>query len=149
LSILLVEDDALFADSLKEELVKAFQGVTVETIPTESRFRQSLPDIERSPPSVIVIDVMLRWDDPRPDMPAPPSDVEEEGFYTAGLRCQTLLASNSRTKQIPVILYTILDPGDVERAAGGPLPGVRVLKKAEDMTPLAAAIEAITGCRRS
>jgi hypothetical protein len=49
-------------------------------------------------------------------MPDWPDDVEKEGFYTAGFRCEKLLSGNEKLKDVPLIFYTVLERADlVER----------------------------------
>jgi hypothetical protein len=57
---------------------------------------------------------MLPWTDPSPTIEAPPAEILEQGFYRAGVRCAKLLAKNEKTKDIPIILYTVLEPADLE-----------------------------------
>jgi hypothetical protein len=60
------------------------------------------------------MDVMLRWTYPSENMPDWPEDVEKEGFYTAGFRCEELLSSKDELKNIPLIFYTVLERADLK-----------------------------------
>ena len=113
--ILLVEDDPLQAELIEEFLldVTAFPKAVVDRISTESGFRARFKDIATKNPDVVIMDIMLRWADPSPDFELPPDDIAEEGFYRGGLRCEKMLSQDSRTSEIPVILYTILSNGDL------------------------------------
>lgn len=112
--ILVVEDDYLQANLICEKLTSEFHA-DVKRISTELEFRLSLNEFEENPPDVIVMDVMLRWTDPSPEIKIPPREVRKEGFYRAGIRCTKILAERDATKHIPVILYTILEHTDLEK----------------------------------
>jgi len=111
--ILLVEDDHLQAEGITAEFERAFPGAKVQTIATESDFVANLNQIADNPPDVIIIDVMLRWADPAPDLKPPPPEVQEGGFFRAGIRCKDMLQRNKNTDDIPVVVYTVLDRSDL------------------------------------
>src|SRR5690242_14095860 len=112
--IILLEDDHRQVDSSREKIVSVFPQLSVEIVNSEYEFRQQLESIATQPPDVIVIDVMLRWTDPAPQMPLRPPDVQREGFYTAGLRCAKLLQHDPRTRRIPLIFYTLVPADEVK-----------------------------------
>jgi CheY-like chemotaxis protein len=134
--ILVVEDDHLQAEVICPRLRDAFAGCNVELIRTESEFRSRLDTIAAAPPSVVVLDMMLRWADPRPGMPEPPEDVVREGHNFAGLRCERLLAERESTRGIPVILYTVLEQIDLESILKRLSPSTKHLRKQSDLMPL-------------
>jgi CheY-like chemotaxis protein len=101
-SILIIEDDKIQADELGHRLGRL--GYQVDQIATELEFRRELDHIK--PYSLAVVDMMLRWTDPSPDMELPPPEIIQEGFYTAGLRCCRQLAA----KGIRCLIFTALDP---------------------------------------
>jgi CheY-like chemotaxis protein len=111
----IVEDDHLQKGPVEDNLKVAFPGAQVTALSSEQQFREHLPTLRSSPPDLVVMDVMLRWTLPSPDAPAPPADVAEGGYYRAGLRCANLLLTDDRLRTVPVILYTILERGDLER----------------------------------
>lgn len=111
--IVVVEDDPLYADSLEQLLARAFPGAAIERVRTEHEFTTRIDDYRAAPPSVFVIDVMLRWTDPAPEMPEPPDEVKRQGFYKAGLRCQARLASQAETRDVPVVFHSVLERGDL------------------------------------
>ena len=87
--ILIVEDDHLQSEWIEIEIKKHFPGVQVEKIATEYDFRIKLEDVKKNPPDIILIDVMLRWTDPSPNMIHAPKDVKEDGgHFHAGFRCE-------------------------------------------------------------
>jgi len=114
--VVIVEDDYLQADWIKNLLLSRL-GVAdgdVELIATECEFRDRLENFRAHPPSLFVIDVMLRWADATADYRPSPPDVKEEGFFRAGLRCERLLRQARETKRIPVVLYTVLEESELE-----------------------------------
>ena len=149
--ILVVEDDHLQAEWLRTNLGEGFpelrESPKIELMSTEFEFRQRFGEITDSPPDVIVMDVMLRWADPSPDMEPPPPDVVKEGFYVAGLRCEQLLAADRRTRVVPVILYTVLDSSALNHELRKLRPNVRFLPKESDIKPLVRMINFLTTAR--
>ncbi|MGB8508127.1 MAG: response regulator [Pyrinomonadaceae bacterium] len=134
--ILVVEDDHLQAEDICPRLREAFGGCEVDLIKTESEFRLQLEAIAAAPPDVVVLDMMLRWADPSPDETKAPEDVKLEGYFYAGVRCARLLAERESTKGVPVILYTVLEPVDVQQVKERLSPSTRYLRKQSDLTPL-------------
>jgi CheY-like chemotaxis protein len=110
--ILIIEDDQIQADDLKQRLEKL--GISVKVISTEAKFRQHIRDEDVKRYSLAVVDMMLRWTDPAPDMEMPPSDVVEEGSYTAGLRCCRALAARG----VRCIIYTALSRNKIPQKRG-------------------------------
>ncbi len=110
--LLIVEDEDTEAQYLRTELSKAFPGLEVLTISTESSFRLELPKIAAAPPDVIILDMLLRWSDSS-------DETAEHDFLRAGLRCQELLASDPRTRSTPIVFYSVVPRADI---AGLQLP---------------------------
>src|SRR5215217_6959334 len=127
--LVVVEDDHLQEGPLEAHLREAFPTADVQTVPTEREFRELLPKLRDRPPDAVVLDVMLRWDFPRPDPPPPPADVEAGGYYRAGLRCAQLLSADKRLQRVPVIFYTILERADLERDGTALADSVRYVRK--------------------
>src|SRR5262245_64704189 len=101
--VLLVEDDFLQAEWLRESLRRNFSSVEVVVVKNESSFREQISDLLESPPDLVLMDVMLRWCDPNPgSQPTPaPEEVRQGGYYRAGFRCLKLLLENEETSRIP------------------------------------------------
>jgi len=133
---LVVEDDHLQEGPLQDALAVAFADAQVRTASTEEEFRTALPELRAAPPDLIVLDVMLRWADPRPDPTPPPADVVAGGYYRAGLRCARLLAADERLAGVPVILYTILELDDLERDGQRLPPNATYVGKTADLDAL-------------
>lgn len=115
--ILIVEDDKAQYSDLKNAITQIRTSSNskqrIERIATESEFIAEFESIARDKPDVIILDVMLRWADPAPDMKLPPSEIAEQGFFRAGVRCERRLAADPRTSDIPIIVYSILDKKDL------------------------------------
>jgi CheY-like chemotaxis protein len=142
--ILVVEDDHLQEGPLVDEINDAFPGSRVKSIYTEREFREELTVLHREAPDLVIMDVMLRWADPRPNSPDPPEEVVRDGFYRAGLRCAELIAGDDELRTIPVILYTILEKDDLERE-GKRLPAnVTYIRKSADLDALMRKVHEFT-----
>jgi|HubBroStandDraft_1064217.scaffolds.fasta_scaffold113491_2 hypothetical protein len=103
--VLIIEDDSIQARRLEELIVRNYPDAIVHKISTELEFHRRFPGISDSEYKVALVDMMLRWTDPSPQMEAPPSDVVEQGFFVGGLRCRGKLMERS----IPSIIFTIHD----------------------------------------
>jgi DNA-binding response OmpR family regulator len=137
-----VEDDHLQEGPLQDTLLTAFDAADVRTICTEEEFRAALPDIRQDVPDLVVMDVMLRWADPRPNQPQPPPEVIAGGYYRAGLRCTRLLHEDVTLSTVPVILYTILELSDLERDGQRLPPNASYVGKTADLDTLIRHIRA-------
>jgi DNA-binding NarL/FixJ family response regulator len=138
--ILVVEDDHLQDEPLSEHLRDEFPGGRVVNIRTELEFQDRLQDFREDTPDIAIMDVMLRWALPTPDMRPPPQQVAEEGFYRAGLRCAELFAADSGLCAVPVIFYTILERSDLEQDGVRLQPNSLYVRKSPDMDLLVRKI---------
>lgn len=144
MTIVIVEDDYLQADWIHKKLKEAIPDANLRHISTESEFRSSFEDIANEKADVVVMDVMLRWTDPSPDLHLPPDDIGKEGFYRAGLRCESLLANDQRTSNIPVILYTVLERTDLNHELRNLADNVVYIPKQPDVNPLIDRVKELT-----
>src|ERR1051326_4524395 len=94
LKVLIVEDDPMQACFLKERFEDEFNEVEIFLIGSEKQFREDLKAIEEFAPDLIILDVMLRWMNPSPNMSSMPEDVTETGMYRAGFRCLKSLSES-------------------------------------------------------
>jgi CheY-like chemotaxis protein len=128
--VLIIEDDKVQSDDLKLRLQTAGLGISqVDQISTELAFRR----LTKFPYDAAVVDMMLRWTDPAPEMIMPPKEILDEGFYVAGLRCCRKL----KQVNIPCVIFTALDPNKI------PLkPGERfeIINKSQGHQPLIEAL---------
>ena len=113
---LIVEDDKSQFSYIKNGIRQGryFSESRIERIATELEFIEKLESLATEKPDVILLDIMLRWTDPHPDMTLPPPHIAEASFFRAGVRCEQRLAADSRTRNIPVIVYSILDKKDFD-----------------------------------
>lgn len=146
MKILVVEDDHLQVEWIGQNLQKQFPAAQVEAIRTELAFREKLREIVARPPDIVIMDVMLRWTDPSSSVADAPEDVKKEGVYKAGLRCKKLLAEKG-ARQIPVLLYTVLERSDLPVKAEGGSPDC-YLRKEGKIGELAEQVSRLTGAQR-
>lgn len=127
--ILIIEDDKLQFETLSKSILenRALSKYEIKRIITELEFRERFEEIASDNPAAIVMDIMLRWTT-KNRLVEPPKEIEDEGFYRAGLRCEKLLASDERTKNIPIIIYTVLGKEDLEQEYE-PRPQVKYVDK--------------------
>ena len=132
--ILMIEGLQKHSDGAINALQHWNPNVVIQLIEAEHDFRISLPQIIESPPNLVVTDIMVPWCKASSDMPKPDEDVAREGFYTAGLRSQTLLSRNPATQRVPVLLWAMVDREDFDRVRrpNDTLEGVYLLKKCDD-----------------
>lgn len=109
--IIYLENDHLWAEIIEPQLARHGQ---VRVINNEHEFRGAIDDLAKASdqwPSVVVLEQRLRWTNPAPNMPTVPSQVREEGYSNAGVRCYEYLrqAQNS-SGRTPVIFYSLVEP---------------------------------------
>jgi CheY-like chemotaxis protein len=129
MTILLVEDDDLLGAELVSTFTNKHPNIQVRRLSIERAFREELAELERSPPDLIIMDVMLPWDFPRPDVTLPPDDVVSGGFRIAGVRLYELLQRSSALAAIPVIFHSVSDTGLLRQSLGARPPHVLILPK--------------------
>lgn len=134
--IVVVEDDHLQDGPLQDLLREQFPTARVEAVFTERDFRGRLAGYRDDPPDVVIMDVMMRWADPRPGDPPPPPEVLAGGYRRAGIRCVEQMAGEPALRTVPVIYYTILERTDLERDADVLTRNVVLVRKSNDRYPL-------------
>ncbi len=141
--VVVVEDDYLQAETIVASLKEAFTDIEVDSLYSESDFRAELASFREIPPDAFVIDIMLRWAYPREDSPIPPPDVEKARHYRAGLRCEQILGQYDETRDIPVILYTVLAENNLEGELDSLRPTSRFLGKVSEYRNLIPEIRGL------
>ena len=141
--LILVEDDYLQSDLIVSLLKENLPAANIQLIETELGFREQLAFLEKNPPDIFLIDIMLRWTDPSPNIQPAPSEVLEEGFYLAGLRCQKLMADSIVLSKTPVIFYTVLDRIDLEEKLKNLPSHITHIAKDRDISILIGSIKRI------
>jgi CheY-like chemotaxis protein len=132
--VLIVEDDWAQYEFISQALLNLKPVPRVVRFGNEKEFNDRFEELAADRPDVILMDIMLRWANPAPQMEQPPEEVKRDGFYRAGLRCERMLAGDERTKEIPVIIHSVLslEPEDLPKRAG-----VKFLPKNFDIKELA------------
>jgi len=147
--LLLLEDEWMAAEMVQKALTHYFPGVVIEHISTESAFHSRLAEICQNPPDIAVMDIMVRWDAYNSGSSPAPQEVQEAGPFRGGLRCQKLLTAQQETRDVPVILYSVLGPADIQKE-GVSLPDhVVVVEKEDDPSRLIKLIRSMTQLRAS
>jgi len=134
-NILIIEDDHVQHTWLSDTLSLTFPDLEVEVIETESEFIENFQRLEANPPTIIIIDIMLRWTNPSPSMPVPPVR-KTPSFYEAGLRCYDLIKNSPNMLNTSVIFYSVLGEEDLSslfKSVGG---NIIHLKKETETSPL-------------
>lgn len=144
----IVEDDYTQADSLSSLLLKIWPQFDLNVISTEAEFRNSLPDIFTQPPNIFIIDAILRWSDPAPDLDPAPDDVKTQGRYRAGLRCIELLQRNASTQHVPIILYSVYERSDLEDYISAFPLNVKFLQKNSEQERLIQLVGSFIAAQR-
>ena len=103
MKILIVEDDEDQAQDLEQTLRREFRGVQCRRVELEEDFQNEFEEIASEHFDLAIVDMMLEWADPSPNMSPPPGPYDE-----AGLRCRNKLKQDSRTATIPVIMLSVL-----------------------------------------
>ena len=85
--ILIVEDEYEDFVQAKQILEREFPRVTVDRLVTELSFRRWLCDPAMPLPDLVILDNMLPWTKPSPDVEQEPEEVVKAGCLNAGLRC--------------------------------------------------------------
>ena len=109
-TIILVEDDPLQTELLKEELTKEFQQLRIEVVTTESEFVSKLEYLVTLQPKLLLIDVMLLWAYPGTNVPKPPADYQ--GFARAGLRCLRLWRDTGSKAKI--LIHSVMPEAEIK-----------------------------------
>ena len=143
MNAVLVEDDSLQAQSIVDALAQAFSGGTVSVVRSEHAFLSFLNDLPEQMPDVIIVDVILRWCEPAPEMPVPPPEVLASGHYRAGMRCLMKLLDNESTQHIPVVIYSILGDRALENELQHLPHHVVHLRKESDLSRLVMHIRSL------
>ena len=148
MNLALVDDDHLQADWVRKELEAGLGDVNIMMINTESEFQSRLEEIAKVQPAIIIMDVMLRWADPKPGLELPENKELPRRFRRAGLRCAELLQTRQDTKNIPVALYTVLEESDFGSDLMNAPSTVVHLEKDSRIEPLLDLIRQLTHLRK-
>lgn len=147
MKIILVEDDHLQADEIQDALEEVFSDLEIKRVESEYDFYNLVDEFEETPPDIIIMDVMVRWAYPSPAMPEAPEDVITGQHYRAGFRCLKRLAERKKARSINVILYTVLEPVDIENDVQALPPNVTYLVKESSYNSIIRKVRSFTANR--
>jgi hypothetical protein len=136
--IVLLEDDYLWVQDTISLLRKDLRQTEFVTIRTEYEFRTRIKELIAWKPDLFILDMMVRWTDPRPKMPMPPKEIGDEGHYKAGLRCARLLRAEGYKTRL--IFLTVLDRDDLHLHED---LGVVCVTKTSELSGLVSAIKTV------
>lgn len=128
MKILIVEDDNLQSPWLIRTLKEAFIGCEVALCETEFGFQSRFQAMVANPPDLVTMDIMLRWDDHGFDTP--------DGPYRAGFRCIEMMRREPKLREVPVVIYTILESSDIALDLNSMSERDRFVRKTADPTVL-------------
>ena len=138
--VVLLEDDHEQANWIENDVIRgAFPTCEIQRLRSEHEFKEALPAIAEDPPGVFVLDVIVRWTVPSPDMVKRPENVKKEGRFRAGLRCNEALQEYESLKDVPVVFHTVLGRKDLQNHLSGS-SGHRLITKEDDGKRLLNAI---------
>jgi CheY-like chemotaxis protein len=109
MNILVVEDDPLQRETLDPGLRREFGDVRIEWIQTARALRDWLRDLQDGAPDIVLLDVMLPWQDLGTEAEEAPLEIRQSDYRDIGVHCLSWLLENPRTSAIPIILFTELD----------------------------------------
>jgi CheY-like chemotaxis protein len=142
--IVIAEDDKFQADQVVRDLSEVFPEAAVTLFQTEKEFRDGLESIAMDPPDIFILDIMMKWTDQRLDRNPAPPDVKAGKFHRAGFRCLELLRRGDKTRDVPVILYSVVDSAEFKPEVSALPSNVKMLPKMETLYNLIAAIREMT-----
>jgi len=105
--VLIIEDNHYHAEALKEKLFNHFQEIEIGVFGTEYDTYNNMGILEKSGLDIIILDMILPWCNPMSNMPEAPEGYDSP--YNAGIRCMSIFLNNSNFKNVPIIIYSVLD----------------------------------------
>jgi DNA-binding NarL/FixJ family response regulator len=143
MKILMVEDNFAIGEPIRDEIQRAFGSAV--WLETESDFRVAWDDIAANPPRAAVIDVMLKWDILRREKRVRPP--EAANMYLAGVRCAEMLLTDARTKDVPIVLFSVRDRADLatELDCLKQMGSVTYLQKSSEPSQLISLLRQLIG----
>jgi CheY-like chemotaxis protein len=138
---LLVEDDYYFGEEIQQDVNLRFPDCEFQLIRTEKECLELFQS--KNPPeySLIILDVMLPWDDDA--RAVPDEEAKNEGYFKAGIRCLAAIRSNLAAAKTPVIIHSALDTETIQQAMHQKNidpSGITIVPKSGDPEPLVNAV---------
>jgi predicted nucleotide-binding protein len=143
LQVVILEDNDRDAEWLTEHLERLLPTASIDRIGCESEFHTRFEQLKSNPPSLVIMDLLVRWCDPSTLGQSMPPDVLAEGHYRAGLRCAQMMSGANQTRDVPVIIYSAVSRSDLS----GLPPNVLFLSKEAGEEGLARLIRSLLPSR--
>ncbi len=105
MKILYFEDDYSFAKAIEKRLKSEFPDCSIVPIRYEKDMRAYLTDHPDPEVVVIILDVMVGYQQPN-SIESAPGEIEEEGYLRAGVRVLGLLRQSPEYAKIPTLFYS-------------------------------------------
>jgi predicted nucleotide-binding protein len=136
--ITVIEDDPYTSRAIRALLKAEFPDAQLDVLSSVSEFKEVLDNgrLVENAPDLIIVDMMLRWSQPVPKMPAIPEELQPYEMGRAGLKCLELLKSHQIAQRIPVVLHTMLTRDELREELKAVGTNVHHLIKSEDTTAL-------------
>ena len=110
-TIVLVEDDSRQAEEVRAALVKHFAHVEVIVIGAEAEFLARLPAFQVNAPDLFIFDGILPWSAAGSNHPKPRRKLKG----IAGIRCAAAVLAKRGTRDVPIIIQSIIEPSVLRR----------------------------------
>ncbi len=138
LRFLVLDDNWTHAELMTMWLQREFPNAVITVIETAKQFMRNLNNVEKDPPDVFILDMMVRYTDVGD--PDPVTNGSEEDFFQAGARCYDELKSKGLANR--VIIYSVIEAENLRAANLSELISIFV-QKGEDKSALLDAIRRI------
>jgi hypothetical protein len=144
---MVIDDDEKFARRLIGRIEKSMPelGDSSDLVLTEKELRQRLEHTKVFGYSFVILDVMLRWtafnEEVTEDAPA-----EIGGYFRAGIRCLAAIRDLEEGRDVPVFIYSAVDPADVRfhlEERQNATKNVKIFGKGRDAERLQEAIREV------
>lgn len=117
--ILIVDDEISVVEAFRQRLMRILPNATLFPVYTEQEFLSQFPEIEAFLPDIVVLDILLPWTTPIPNMQPPPpptEEVQKAGHLRAGIRCLGKLRNANATATVPVVLHSVISEMDLRES---------------------------------
>jgi len=121
MNVVLLEDNHFHRNNLKLWLSKDRYVKEVKFVKTEMDFRERMQEFATKPPSLFIMDVMVKIAETEDvelgNVVIPPEIMnDDENIFRAGFRCLDLVRSHPALKHIPIILISVLGSKGLEKS---------------------------------
>ena len=128
--IIVLEDVPIAAASLVHLIRSECAEAQIRVLDNEFEFNQAHSDFIKQQPNLFVLDMRVRWTSSDLVAAVPPIDYQRTGSWRrAGLRCCRLLLSDERTRDLPIVLTSVLEDREVRAELQGLPPNVDFIEK--------------------